>query len=68
MDTWVSSYNCDRPHQALDMGYPADRFAPSQQDRATAVDVLPLRLPATLQPAGSPQAAAVPHSVPPTSV
>lgn len=23
--TWVTGYNCDRPHQALDMGYPADR-------------------------------------------
>ena len=30
VDTWVAGYNCDRPHQALNMGYPADRFAPSQ--------------------------------------
>ena len=32
VDTWVTGYNCDRPHQALDMGYPAERFAPGQQD------------------------------------
>ena len=28
VDTWVTGYNCDRPHQALNMDYPADRFAP----------------------------------------
>ncbi|MDQ4092150.1 MAG: IS481 family transposase [Actinomycetota bacterium] len=67
VDTWVSSYNCDRPHQSLDMGYPADRFAPSQQNRA-AEDLLPLRLPATLQPAGAPQAPAVPSSATPIPV
>jgi len=33
VDTWVTGYNCDRPHQALDMGYPAERFAPRQQAR-----------------------------------
>jgi transposase InsO family protein len=66
VDTWVSGYNCDRPHQALDMGYPAERFAPSQQDRAAAEEMLPLRLPATLQPADSPQACANPSSAPPT--
>ena len=44
VDTWVSGYNCERPHQALDMGYPAERFAPSQQARHEAEDVLPLRL------------------------
>lgn len=48
LDTWVTSYNCDRPHQALDMGYPADRFAPSQHARAAAEDLLPLQLPASL--------------------
>ena len=36
LDTWVTGYNCDRPHQALDMGYPADRFAPSQQARPSS--------------------------------
>jgi transposase InsO family protein len=51
VDTWVTAYNCDRPHQALDMDYPAERFAPGQQDRAAAEELLPLRLPATLTPA-----------------
>jgi transposase InsO family protein len=48
VDTWVTSYNCDRPHQALDMGYPADRFAPSQTRRAQTEALLPLRIPASL--------------------
>jgi transposase InsO family protein len=68
VDTWVTGYNCDRPHQSLDMGYPADRFAPSQQARAASEDLLPLRLPATLQPAGTPQAPALSNSVPSTPV
>jgi hypothetical protein len=51
VDTWVAEYNCDRPHQALDMGYPADRFAPSQQACASAEELLPLQLPASLLPA-----------------
>lgn len=63
VDTWVSGYNCDRPHQALDMGYPAERFAPGQQARESSEELLPLQLPATLQPAPSPQACAVPSSV-----
>jgi transposase InsO family protein len=48
VDTWVSSYNCERPHQGLNMGYSADRFAPSQQARTATEDLLPLRLPASL--------------------
>jgi transposase InsO family protein len=55
VDTWVTSYNCDRPHQSLDMGYPADRFAPSQQPRATTEELLPLRLPASLGLTPTPQ-------------
>jgi transposase InsO family protein len=51
VDTWVTGYNCDRPHQALDMNYPAQRFAPSEQDREASEELLPLRLPATLTPA-----------------
>jgi hypothetical protein len=54
LDTWVTSYNCDRPHQSLDMGYPADRFGPSQQPHEATEALLPLRLPATLTPAASP--------------
>jgi transposase InsO family protein len=53
VDTWVAEYNCDRPHQSLDMGYPADRFAPSQQPRAATEELLPLRLPTSLQAADS---------------
>ena len=54
VDTWVSGYNCERPHQALDMGYPAERFAPGQQDREASEVLLPLRLPANLVPASAP--------------
>jgi hypothetical protein len=50
------------------MDYPAERFAPSQQARTAAEDLLPLRLPATLQPAGSPQSPAIPTSAPPAPV
>ena len=62
VDTWVTGYNCDRPHQALDMGYPAERFAPGQQDRESSEELLPLRLPATLHSAPAPTtpASAVP--------
>jgi hypothetical protein len=48
VDTWVAGYNCDRPHQALEMGYPADRFGPGQAHRADTEALLPLRLPASL--------------------
>jgi len=65
VDTWVAEYNCDRPHQSLDMGYPAERFAPSQHARAAAEDLAPLRLPANLQPADSPQTCALPSSAMP---
>jgi len=67
VDTWVSGYNCDRPHQSLDMGYPADRFAPTQHARAAAEEVLPLRLPANLRPADCPQSCGEPHSATPVT-
>jgi transposase InsO family protein len=57
VDTWVTGYNCDRPHQGLDMGYPAQRFAPGQQTRETSEELLPVRLPASLAPAPAPAAA-----------
>ena len=45
IDAWVVDYNTTRPHQALAMAYPADRFAPaSRADQ----ELVPLRLPATL--------------------
>jgi transposase InsO family protein len=48
LDAWVVQYNTTRPHQALDMASPADRFAavPAAEQQA-----LPLRLPATLSAA-----------------
>jgi transposase InsO family protein len=45
LDLWVEEYNSMRPHQALDMQSPADRFAPvPQQER----DMLGLRVPGML--------------------
>jgi transposase InsO family protein len=41
LDAWRQEYNTDRPHQSLDMAFPASRFAP-------AVSPLPLRVPAQL--------------------
>lgn len=35
LDAWVQEYNSVRPHQALDMQSPADRFTPvPEQERA----------------------------------
>ena len=64
VDTWVAEYNCDRPHQSLDMGHPAERFAPSQQTRQAAEELLPLRLPATLGLAPTPAPSAAPLPAP----
>ncbi|MEV6313762.1 IS481 family transposase [Streptomyces sp. NPDC051776] len=45
LDAWVQEYNSVRPHQALDMQSPADRFTPvPEQER----DVLGLRVPGVL--------------------
>ncbi|WP_415925992.1 IS481 family transposase [Streptomyces sp. AK02-04a] len=45
LDAWVEEYNSSRPHQALDMDSPADRFTPvPEQER----DVLGLRVPGVL--------------------
>jgi transposase InsO family protein len=41
LDEWVHHYNHDRPHQALDMATPAERF-----QRPATAPVLALRLPA----------------------
>jgi transposase InsO family protein len=50
IDAWVQKYNTRRPHQSLDMAYPADRFfaAGVEARRATDAQLLPLKLPATL--------------------
>ncbi|WP_408996273.1 IS481 family transposase [Streptomyces scabiei] len=45
LDAWVQEYNCLRPHQALDMQSPGDRFTPVPQDER---DVLGLRVPGVL--------------------
>jgi transposase InsO family protein len=45
LDAWVEEYNSVRPHQALDMQSPADRFTPvPEQER----DVLALKVPGVL--------------------
>jgi transposase InsO family protein len=42
IDAFRREYNTNRPHQSLNMAFPADRFTPRTTDDAT-----PLRLPAT---------------------
>ncbi|MFJ2563947.1 IS481 family transposase [Streptomyces sp. NPDC094154] len=45
LDAWVEEYNSVRPHQALDMQSPGDRFVPvAEQER----DVLGLKIPGVL--------------------
>jgi transposase InsO family protein len=59
---WVSEYNTVRPHQALGMAYPADRF---DATRARAeLEVLPLRLPAAMRLATVPQPRPEPDPAP----
>ena len=48
LDAWREEYNTDRPHQSLDMAFPASRFAP-------AVSPLPLRVPPQLTAASARQ-------------
>jgi transposase InsO family protein len=50
IDAWVVEYNTRRPHQALDMAVPADRFltAAAAAKTAQAEELLPLKLPAAL--------------------
>lgn len=45
LDAWVEEYNSVRPHQALDMQSPADRFAPVAEHER---DVLGLKIPGVL--------------------
>jgi Integrase core domain len=40
VDAWVAEYNTTRPHQGLDMAFPADRFT-----AATGQQLIPLKLP-----------------------
>ncbi len=45
LDAWVEEYNSSRPHQALQMQSPADRFTPILQEER---DVLGLKVPGVL--------------------
>ncbi|UYQ66458.1 IS481 family transposase [Streptomyces peucetius] len=45
LDRWVEEYNSVRPHQALDMQSPGDRFTPVPEEER---DVLGLRVPGVL--------------------
>ncbi|NJP96403.1 IS481 family transposase [Nonomuraea sp. FMUSA5-5] len=54
-DAFVEHYNTARPHQALDMAFPADRFFAERGDgQRRAERELPLHLPASLIPVTSP--------------
>ena len=46
VDAFRAEYNTDRPHQSLDMAFPAEVFIPRPADER-----LPLRLPTMLTPA-----------------
>jgi transposase InsO family protein len=46
VDAWREQYNTTRPHQALDMASPAERFHSAKN--SAAEQLLPLRLPAIL--------------------
>jgi len=43
IDGFLQEYNTHRPHQSLEMAFPADRFTPNLRD-----ELLPLKVPATL--------------------
>jgi transposase InsO family protein len=71
IDAFRDEYNTNRPHQSLDMAFPADRFAARPPDER-----LPLRLPPALalaaataepRPAPAPAAVAVTGTAMPTS-
>jgi transposase InsO family protein len=46
VDGWVEHYNTARPHQAIGMAVPADRFSTART--RSEEDLLPLRLPAVI--------------------
>lgn len=63
IDGWVSEYNTTRPHQAIGMAVPAERFSTAAAQAEQ--QLLPLRLPAVIAlapvpPAADPAAAAAP--------
>jgi transposase InsO family protein len=63
VDGWVREYNTTRPHQAIAMAVPADRFSTTRAEAER--ELLPLRLPAILALAPVPPAPAdPPHAAP----
>jgi hypothetical protein len=54
VDAFLREYNTDRPHQALGMAFPAQRFRPNTGTDGAAL--LPLKLPAVLGLSGEPAA------------
>ena len=54
IDAWVNEYNTARPHQALAMATPAERFSTAAAQAEQ--DLLPLRLPAVIALAAAPAA------------
>jgi transposase InsO family protein len=52
IDTFRHEYNTNRPHQSLDMAFPADRFTPALD----AEQVVPVKLPARLTAPADPTA------------
>ena len=54
VDAFRHEYNTHRPHQSLDMAFPADRFTPNTG--AHGQQLVPLKLPATLAAAVPPTA------------
>jgi transposase InsO family protein len=63
VDAWVEDYNTRRPHQALGMATPAERFQPNKRRPAAATEeVLALRVPAALAAHNGDGSHADPHA------
>jgi transposase InsO family protein len=70
VSTWVNEYNTRRPHQAIGMAVPAQRFSTARARREQ--ELLPLRLPSVIalapvpdSPAGAAEPAPDEHREPP---
>lgn len=53
VDGWVTAYNCQRPHQALDMAAPTSRFRPNGPTRLALDTPAPVPEPNGAQPGES---------------
>ena len=62
VDAWVREYNTTRPHQAIAMAVPADRFNTTRAEAETGA--APLRLPAVLALAPAPPVPDPPQAEP----